>query len=431
MKHALPALTTLACALSLGAALAAPSTLTVWTWRAQDAPLWKQVQAKLNQEGYQVHIDFRSINPTSYDSVLATAMDSGKGPDIFYGRAGEGTFNYAASKLIVPVNGLVSFKNFVPSSLAAVHYQGKNWGVPLDEEAMVIFYNKQIFKTYHLSPPKTWNDFLTILKTLKSHGVTPISIMPIQTWLVALTIDEISATMLGNQGAKSLVARKMTYNSKPYIDVLKKLVSLEPYFEPNYMAVGSAGNEQEIAIATGQAAMVFDGIYDLGTMEQFGAKQSNLGIFAVPPMRAGQPSRVDWYPDATLVENAKIANPAARAAANAALKFATTKQFGSDFAGIAGEISPIKGVTIPAKYVIAREAYALYQKEPLNPLIGIRSPMDTPPPTGVNSSSQKVNTDVGIFTAETNEVQPLLSGKITPAQAAAAIQKAVSWYFAK
>ena len=58
----------------------APVTLTIWSWRSQDAGMWTKVQAALRKQGVNVTIDYRAVNPTSYDSVLQTAMDGGRGP---------------------------------------------------------------------------------------------------------------------------------------------------------------------------------------------------------------------------------------------------------------------------------------------------------------------------------------------------------------
>lgn len=410
------------------AALAAPSvTVSVWSWRSQDAPLWKQVQSALAANGTNVKIDFRAITPTKYDSVLQTAFDNGNGPDLFYGRAGEGTFRYAAAKFIAPVDSFLSFGGFVPASLAAVKWQGKDWGVPLDDEVMAVFYNKKTFAKYGVTPPSTWSQFMTLNKTLASHGVTPIYVMPIQTWMVALDLEAIGATELGNAGARAIVDKKTTFDSPQYTHVLKLLTSLEPYFEKNYMAVGSNVNAQEVAFATGQAAMIIDGGFDVPTMVKFGLPRKDIGMFLIPPDKPGLSARAEWYPDADLAMNAKIKDAAVRSAAQAILKYATTTRFGQAFADIAGEISPIKGVQIPSKYPLAQQLYTWFQQVPIDPLMGIRSPMDTPPPTPADQKS--VNTDVGIFTAEGNVSQALLSGKVTPQQAAAKIQKAVAWYF--
>lgn len=406
---------------------AAPVTVNVWSWRSQDAPLWQKVQSALNAEGQNVKINFRSVVPTSYDSVLQTAFDNGRGPDIFYGRAGEGTFTYAAANFIVPVDSFIKFDDFVPASLAAVHWQGKNWGVPLDDEVMAVFYNKKTFAKYNLKPPTTWDQFMEINKTLKSKGVTPIYVMPIQTWMVALEIETIGATELGNTTAQAIVDKKTTYDSEQYTHVLKLFTSLIPYFEPNFLAVGSQEHAQQVGLATGQAAMVIDGGFNVPTMVQYGLPRSDIGVFLIPPDQPDLKAQAEWYPDADLAMNANISDPAVQKAAKAIMQYAATKDFGQAFTDIAGEISPIKGVEISSKYPLAQQLYTWFQQVPINPLAGIRSPMDTPPPTPVNKKS--VNTDVGIFTAEGNVSQALLSGKVTPEQAAAQIQKAVAWYF--
>lgn len=420
-------LVTTLCAIAGGALAASPVKVSVWSWRSQDAPLWTQVQAALNKAGTNVEIDFRPIEETHYDSVLQTAFDNGNGPDLFYGRAGEGTFRYSAANFIVPVDSFLNFDQFVPVSLAAVKWDGKDWGVPLDDEVMAVYYNKKTFAKYGLQPPATWADFMNINQTLKSHGVTPMYVMPIQTWMVALQIEAVGATELGNATAQQIVDKKLTYDSAPYIHVLSLFTSLIPYFESNYMAVGSNFNAQEIGFATGQAAMTIDGGWDVPTMVKFGLPRSDIGVFLIPPDNANLRAEAEWYPDADLAMNAKISDPAVKQAAEAIMKYATTTAFGQEFSNVAGEISPIKGVKILPKYTIAQQLYSWFQNVPINPLSGIRGPMDTPPPTPVTQKS--VNTDVGIFTAEGNVSQALLSKKITPEQAAAQIQKAVSWYF--
>lgn len=419
------------CGSTTGAA-SGPTTVTVWSWRAQDAGMWKKVQTALNKKGDNIQIRFRAINPTSYDSVLQTAMDGGQGPDIFYGRAGIGTLDYAAAHMIAPLNGIVNFSAVNPGTLPAVTYHGKQYGVPLDVETMEVFYNKTLFAKYGLSVPKTWNQFIHVLNVLKSHGITPISAMGIQGWMLALNFDEVGATFMGDHFTQKLVNRQATYQSAPYVNALAHYQELAKYFEPKFQAVGSADNEQEVAVATGKAAMAFDGIFDVPTMMQYNP-HLKLGAFLVPPANSGQHRRVDWYEDAAIVLNSHIANAQVARAAKAVVQYTATKAFGQDFSDIAGEISTIKGVTIPSKYPLSVQAYHWFQTRPIHPIFDIRSPMDTPPvnPASVKSKSSQASstTDHGIFTAELTYMLPLLENKLTPQEAAQKIQQMVSWYF--
>ncbi len=177
-----------------GGASASGPTVTVWSWRSQDAPVWNDVQQALNKQGTHVRIDFRAVTPTSYDAVLRTAMNGGKGPDIFYDRAGLGTMTYAAANLIRPLDNVVDYSTLQPSSLTAVKYQGHNYGVPFAVQTMGVFYNKDVFDKYNLHEPQTWDEFIGLLRTLKGKGVTPMYVMGVQQWLLALQIDAVGAS---------------------------------------------------------------------------------------------------------------------------------------------------------------------------------------------------------------------------------------------
>ena len=404
-----------------------PVTVTVWTWRSPDAPMWQQVQKNLQASGQNIHIDFSAKISTQYDAVLQTAMTGGKGPDIFYSRAGAGTQKYAAAGLIAPLDGKVDFSKVAPSTLSQATYQGKRYGVPFATETIAVFYNKAIFKQYGLTPPATWNDFIKICETLKSHNVTPLYIMGIQQWMLGLSVDAIGASTVGNSWARDLVNRKTGYNSAPYVRTLQKFQQLVPYFEHNYSAVGSGGQEQEQALGLSRSAMIFDGIWAVPTIQQFD-KKLQIGAFLVPPDSASQKPQVDWYVDGDMALNAHISNSAEAAAALKVVQYTATTPFGQLFSNVAGEISPIKGVEIPSQYNLSVQAYKWFQQQPINPPFGIRSPMDTPPVIPV-TSKQVTGGDKGIFDAEQAVVLPLITNKMSAQQAAAHIQSALAWYF--
>lgn len=403
-------------------------TVTVWSWRAQDKPLWQTVQSDLAKQGTKVNIDFRGIEATSYDSVLQTAMNGGQGPDIFYDRAGEGTQTYAAANMIKPLDSFVNTSDIDPSAVATAKYKGKTYGVPFAIQTMSVFYNKDVLAKYHMSVPTSWTGWLAEMKKLKSAGVTPMYVMGVQGWMLALQIDAVGASTMPDSFTKALTAKKAKYSDPPYVKTLTAFQQFAPYLEPNWQAVGSSDTEQETALALGKCAFVIDGIFDTPEMTKVNPNV-HLGQFLVPSPDGGQ-SKIDWYVDGEISMNSKIGNSAEANAAQKIMAFTSTPAFGRAFSGIAGEISPIHGVSVPAKYPLSVQAAKWYQSVPISPIFGIRSPMDTPPP---NVSALKKNkspdTTAGIFTAEQNIAVPLLQGKSTPQQAADQVQKAEQWYF--
>jgi len=141
-------------------------------------------------------------------------------------------------------------------------------------------------------------------------------------------------------------------------------------------------------------------------------------------------ARVEWYVDGDIALNAHISNSAEAAAALKVVQFSATPAFGQLFSNIAGEISPIEGVKIPSKYPLSITAYNYFQHDRIDPIVGIRSPMDTPPPTPITAKSKTVSgSNQGIFSAEMSIADSLINSKLTPQQATSKIQSSLSWYF--
>ncbi|MEY9936836.1 ABC transporter substrate-binding protein [Streptacidiphilus sp. MAP5-3] len=404
-------------------------TVTVWSWRSQDAPVWQTVQQDLNKQGVDVRINFRAISPTSYDSVLQTAMNGGAGPDVFYDRAGEGTMKYAAAKMAAPLDGSVDTSTISRTALAPTQYQGRTYGVPFAVQTMELYYNTKLLSGNGVAVPQTWQQLLSAMGQLKSKGVTPMYAMGVQQWLLALQIDAIGASTLDDATAQAITAKQADYTTPQFVNTLAAFQQLAPYLESNWQAVGSAGNEQETQFALGKAAFIIDGGFDTATINQVDPSLK-YGQMLVPSPDGKQP-REDWYADGDISLNANITSSADAAAAKKVVAFTATKAFGDAFTQIAGEISPVQGVQVPSSYPLSVQAAQWYQTQSVNPVFGIRSPMDTPPVSSTDIRTKSATTDPGIFTAEQNIAVPLLEGKITPQQAAARIDSQLTWYFGK
>lgn len=396
-----------------------PVTITYWGWGGA-TKLWQQVQQNLDKvTGQKITINYRSILPTSYDSVLTTAMNAGTGPDVFKDRTGTMMQQFATAKLIDPLGANVNLSNFGAGPISTVTFQGQVYGVPQVTEQMVAFYNKSIFAKLHLAVPHTWKAFISALSRIKAHNITPIYMMGTQQWLIALDFEEVAASILGNNVASEIVARKINFTSPQYVSALRDFQELGRYLEPNFQAVGAAGNEQEVAFAEGHAAVILDGLFDVSTIEQ--AKPNfKIGEFLVPPQKSSQQPVLDWYPNASYSVNSHIQNPQVKSASLALLKYLSSPSFGQLMVNDSQETDAMNNIKIPSNQPLLRDAYYLYQHKALHPLIGIDSPMDFPP----------VNTkDIGVFQAEQNVLVQLLQGKMTAVNAAQIIQNDTKWYF--
>src|ERR1035441_8865869 len=72
---------------------------------------------------------------------------------------------------------------FHASSLGAVTFDGKLYGVPIEgTQPVYFFYNKTIFAHLGLTFPTTFSGLLAAVSTLKSHGYSPISLANGDQW---------------------------------------------------------------------------------------------------------------------------------------------------------------------------------------------------------------------------------------------------------
>jgi raffinose/stachyose/melibiose transport system substrate-binding protein len=387
-----------------------PATVTVWSWRTQDEALWKKVQEKMDANNEKITIDFRGIKSTEFDSVLKTAMSGGDGPDIFTARGGAGTKTYAEAKQIEPLDSL-NLKGFDKGILDQASFEGKVYAVPFAVQTETFFYNKKIFDANGLKEPQTWDELMKTMETLKSKGITPLAIGAKDGYAISLMVDTIGATWLGDSWAADAIAGKTNFADAKFTDVLTKINDLAKYAQKDF--IGTAQRDARTLFATGQTAMIIDGIWAVNTYYLKTDPNIQLGSFLAPPAKAGDPVRLYPYVDGGYAVNAnsKVKEAAMRVAA-----YTASDEFAQMYADLFAEIPGNKNVKFDeAKHPMLAKAVKQKNEVGLKTLFRIRSPFD--------GGTPDISTSLGA------NLQGMFAGKQTPKQTAEALQKDLaSWY---
>ncbi|WP_077615986.1 ABC transporter substrate-binding protein [Caenibacillus caldisaponilyticus] len=385
-------------------------TVTIWSWRKQDASIWKEVQKKLNEKGKKITIKFRDFTPTQYDASLQTAMKGGKGPDILTLRGGAGISKYAEAGQLVALDDKVpGLKDFTDGILSQVKTNGKAYAVPFAIQTSQFFYNKDIFAKYNLQEPKTWDDLINIMDTLKSKNVTPMAVSGREGWALNLIVDSVGASSLGDEWVQGLIDGKNKFSDPKFVDVLKRINDLKKYFQDGYSA--ASYQDMETLFTQGKVAMIVDGIWAVNTLQ---SQNPNLkiGSFLAPPVDESQQPHVYAFVDGGYGVNAKSK---VKDAALEVLKFTATKEYAQMYTDTFGEIPAYPGITPTKGTEMLKVAMDNYKNRAINKLFRIRSPFS--------------QGDPGIDTELAAGMQSLLAGKQTPQQLADKIQKDISkWY---
>jgi raffinose/stachyose/melibiose transport system substrate-binding protein len=319
-------------------------TLSVWSWRPEDAAIYKQMFAKFHATHPNIQVDFKPYKSTEYNTILSTGLTQAGGPDVMQLRS------YGLVQPLIDAGDLVTLdgkvaglSNFDTTALdgARGKKDGKVYGVPLEMSTFQIYYNKDIFSKYQLQPPVTWDQMISDAKALRDNGITPFAAAGKDTWLLPLYDDAFAATRYGGPAfEKKVLAGQAKFTDPDYVAALDVLNQLKPYFPKDQMGLGET--DVQTLFATGKAAMIPEGSFALAPMKAINPAL-HLGVFNAPPPPGAlvdKPLQVGWV-DASYGLNAKSTH---QKEALELLQWMTSPEFGHQVADDLRQVSLIKGV---------------------------------------------------------------------------------------
>jgi len=382
--------------------------LTFWSWRQEDRAAYQEIIADFNKLHPDVKIKFEAFEPTSYNTILSTALAGGKGPDIMQTRAYGGIeaiakpgYLLALDKTTVP-----ELENIPADALAAetMREDGKVYAVPFATQTVLILYNKDLFKTHGVQVPETWDDLIAAAKALKAKGVQPFANGTATAWQNEILMGAVAPSIYGPQFNGDLVAGKATFEDKRFVDAMAKIAELKDHFPTGFTGVDYPTMQQ--LFISGRAAMIAAGSFEIANFRRQNPKL-DIGVMASPPAAKGSPRLVSLFVDGGYGINAKTEH---KADAIKFIRYAATPRFGDLFANKLGNISPIKSVKIEDG-LLAEVAKLNAQSAPYVMLVNFRYQ----DPTG--SALIQAN------------VQKMMAGQATPAQVGADVTKGIAAYY--
>lgn len=386
-------------------------TLSVWSWRPEDAAVYRQIFDKFEASHPHIKVDFKPYKSTEYNTILSTGLTQAGGPDVMQLRSYGGVQPLIQSGELAALDGQVAgLSNFETASLdgARGKKDGKVYGVPLEMSTFQIYYNKDVFTKYQLQPPTTWDQMIADAKKLSANGITPFATAGKDTWLLPLYDDAFGATRYGGPAfEKKLLAGQAKFTDPEYVAALDVLSQLKPYLPKDLMGLGET--DVQTLFATGKAAMIPEGSFALAPLKAINPGL-DLGVFNAPPAPgavATKPLQVGWV-DASYGLNAKSGH---QKEALELLQWMTSTEFGQLVADDLKQVSLVKGVRSS------------------DPLLGqmVQSYQDNPTPY-LMLVNFRYGTPLG-SDLEAAGLQKMLLGQQTAAQVAADIQTGVSQWF--
>lgn len=296
------------CALLL-AAKAGAGTLVIDSWRVDDKALWESVLIPAFQRSHpDITVRFAPTAPTEYDAALASRLAAGTAGDLVACRPFDASLALYRKGYLERLDGRQGMQHFAPSArLAWQTDDGKaSFCMPVASVIHGFLYNKAIFRKFDLQPPRTVDDFFSVLEVLKKAGVAPLALGTADQWESSqIVYTNIGPNFWqGEAGRAALIAGRARLTDAPYVDALR--------FEARmggYMGKGAASQgyrDSQAQFAAGQAAIYPTGSWDIAYFSQ--SPTLELGAFAPPVPRLGQPCFISDHMDLGIGVNKKSKN---------------------------------------------------------------------------------------------------------------------------
>ena len=228
-------------------------------------------------------IDVIVSAPPDATTVLKTRLVKGDAPDIISLSADRTFADFVDANILEDLSGEIDFDVIAPiysqmlKDLEIEKVEG-NFGVPYALNASGVIYNKDIFEKLNLSIPKTWDEFISVAKTVKDNGITPFYFTLKDSWTSLPPWNTIASTLVSSDSFQKVNNLETTFNEL-YDETTDKIIQLMDYGHSDNFGVGY--NDGNTAFAQGETAMYLQGSYAIAPILTVNP-ELNLGMFPLP-----------------------------------------------------------------------------------------------------------------------------------------------------
>jgi raffinose/stachyose/melibiose transport system substrate-binding protein len=289
-----------------------PVTLTMESWRSEDAKAWNTIIIPAFEKSHpNIHIVYTPTEPTQYDATLLVKFQGGSAGDIIGCRAFDNPLSLYQKGYLASVKDLKAVANFPKAKLLAWQTDdgSDTFCLPMVGTLHGFIYNKSIFKELGLSEPKTWDQFHATLDKIKADGkYTPLALGTKDTWADG-TMGYLNIGpqfWKGEDGRHGIINGTMKLTDPSFVAPLVELAKWGPYMASGFEAQGYSDSQQFFTL--GRAA-----IYPAGSWEIPGFRTDasfDMGAFKTPTEKEGDPCYVTDHTDLGIGMNAATKHPA-------------------------------------------------------------------------------------------------------------------------
>lgn len=305
----LAATAAIASVIGAGAAFAEDITLTIESWRGDDAALWQEkVIAVFEAANPGIRLNY-APTVVGYEEGIEARLADGSAGDLIACRPFDVGLALYEKGYLAPLDGLAGLENIGPLSRTAWSTDDGTTAfcVPMGRSIHGFIYNKDIFDELGLTEPKTVTQFHEVLDKLRDDGrYVPLAMGLADGWeALAVGYESIGPTYWkGETGRLALIAGKEKLTDENWLKPYRELARWRDYLGDGFEA--QTYSDSQNLFTLGRAA-----IYPAGSWEIAGFRANatfTLGAFPPPVLAEGDRCVVTEQAEIGLGANAESPN---------------------------------------------------------------------------------------------------------------------------
>lgn len=207
-----------------------------------------------------------------YKQKLVIAMSSGECPDMYSHWSGGPMHTYIDSGFAQPIDDLFNASEIkdklMEAAVAQATYKGHIYAIPYRNVCIAgIFYNKEMFKKYGLSEPKTLSELENICDVLKENGIIPFALANASKWTGSMYFMCLAARYGGLEPFEKAVAGEGKFTEESFIKAGEKIQEWVKagYFPDGVNSLNEDDGQAAQLMYQEKAAMLLCGSWYTGT----------------------------------------------------------------------------------------------------------------------------------------------------------------------
>ncbi len=245
---------------------ARPLELFVWWRDAGAAEGFASLVRRFQREqpgARVVNLAERDPNDPDPKVVLKVRLLTGRPPDVFQGRIGQGLLDpWLQLDKLEPLDdlyGQARLWRWLPKGMQEIASAHDHvWCLPVSvQRANVLWYNARLFAEAELEPPTTFDELVSVSAALKKKGVIPLALGDQDASGTAHLFEVLLLGTLGADGYRGLWTHQTSWANPGVIQALKQLKQLLALANEDHATL--TADQAADLVSTGQAVMTIAG----------------------------------------------------------------------------------------------------------------------------------------------------------------------------